>query len=166
MKVEIVNGNLLDTEAHVIMHQTNCTFGFGSGVAKAIKDRWPNVAEEHHKLCQKNIEENNGDTSKLLGTVQPVMVRTGPWMPKIVMNLFAQNEYGYDGAKYTSYDALDTCLKKVAKWCVEHKIHHVALPYNMSCVRGGANWNVVMALIEAAFGDTDIEIEIRKLDLA
>lgn len=159
--VRIVNGNLVETEAPVIIHQTNCTFGFGSGVAKAIKDKWPVVAIKHHKACETNMAENNGDTSKLLGKIQPVKVGDG----KYVVNLFSQNNYGYDGAKYTSYDALDSCLKKTAEWCLSNGYARIALPYKMACVRGGASWDVVMALICDAFKSDVFDIEIRKLDL-
>ena len=159
--IRIVEGNLVDTEAKVIIHQTNCTFGFGSGVAKAIKDKWPVVAEKHHNACEANMKENDGKTAKLLGKIQPVYVGNGQY----VINMFSQDTYGYDGAKYTSYDALDSCLKKVAEWCHKNSISTIALPINMSCVRGGASWNVVYAMICDVFDDNYFNVEIRKLDL-
>ena len=81
---------------------------------------------------------------------------------KYVVNMFAQEYYGYDGKRYTSYDALDTCLKKVAKICEEEGIKKVTIPYNMSCDRGGASWNVVVCLIEEAFKNKKINIELCK----
>jgi hypothetical protein len=38
----------------------------------------------------------------------------------------------------------------------------VAFPYKMSSDRGGADWNVVLAMIESVFKNTDITIEIWK----
>lgn len=161
MTTTIVEGNLLDTTAPVIIHQTNCTKGFGSGVAKAIKEKWAIVAEKHKLACE--VNESMGNPSKaLLGMIQPVSVDTG----KVVINLYAQDNYGYDGAKYTSYDALDTCLKKVKDYCTANRFNRIAMPYKMSSVRGGASWDVVLAIIKSVFEDTDIEIEIRKLDMA
>ena len=159
MTTTIVNGNLLDTTAPVIIHQTNCCKGFGSGVAKAIRDKWPLVAEKHMLACQVN-EELGKPTSELLGKIQAVSVDKN----KVVINMYAQDHFGYDGARYTSYDALDDCLNKVKKYCIEHKFNRIALPYKMSSVRGGANWEVVQALIKANFEDTDIEIEIRRFE--
>jgi O-acetyl-ADP-ribose deacetylase (regulator of RNase III) len=168
MKPRIVNGNLLDSTARIIAHQTNCNGGFGSGVAKAIKEKWPYVAERYFKNVNLNQELCN-KPSDLLGTVQLVKVdnRTAPINEaKFVANLYAQENFGYDGKKYTSYDALDTCFGKLVTFCNEHDIKSIAFPYGMSSVRGGANWDVVMALINAHFADTDIDVEIRKLDLA
>ena len=159
MTTTIVNGNLLDTTAPVIMHQVNCCKGFGSGVAKAIRDKWPVVAEKHGLACRINERQNN-PTSALLGKIQVVKVEED----KVVINLFSQDNFGYDGAKYTSYDALDTCLGKVKDYCVEHKYNRVAMPYKMSSVRGGADWDVVQAIVNANFKDADIEIEIRKFE--
>ena len=161
MAIRIVNGNLLDTEAKVIAHQTNCCKGFGSGVAKAIKDKWAVVAEKHLFACVAN-EQKGLSPSDLLGKIQPVKVDES----KYVVNMFAQENFGYDGAKYTSYDALDSCLAKLADFCKDKCIDSVAFPYGMSSVRGGANWDVVLALINAHFGDTNIDVEIRELDVA
>lgn len=160
MTTTIVQGNLLDTTAPVIIHQTNCTKGFGSGVAKAIKEKYPIVAEKHQYACETNIVHGN-KSSALLGKIQPVKV--GP--EQVIINMYSQDTYGYDGAKYTSYDALDSCLKKVKDYCYEHNVTRIAMPYKMSSVRGGASWNVVMAIVKSIFEDTNIEIEIRKLDL-
>lgn len=159
MKVTTIDGNLLDTTAPVIMHQTNCCKGFGSGVARAIRDKWPVVAEKHLLACE--VNENMGHpTSEMLGKIQPVSVGDG----KVVINLYAQDTFGYDGARYTSYDALDNCLKKVKDYCLEHGFNRVAMPYKMSSVRGGADWDVVQAMVNANFKDTDIEIEIRRYE--
>ena len=160
MTTTIVEGDLLETTAPVIVHQTNCTKGFGSGVAKAIKKKYPIVAEKHRLACEINEVIKGNNSNALLGKIQTISVDTG----KVVINMYAQDKYGYDGAKYTSYDALDTCLKKVKKYCLEHNFNRIAMPYKMSSVRGGASWDVVMAIVKSIFEDTDIEIEIRKLD--
>lgn len=153
----IINKNLVESDAPVIIHQVNCCKGFGSGVAKAVKEKWPIVAEKHRLACNINEGENK-PTSALLGKIQAVKVDEG----KVVINMFAQDKFGYDGAKYTSYDALDECLKKVRKYCDEHGYKKIALPYKMSSDRGGADWAVVVALIASSFVDSDIEIEICK----
>ena len=36
----------------------------------------------------------------------------------------------------------------------------VAFPYKMSSDRGGADWNIILAMIESVFKNTDITIEI------
>ena len=166
MPIRIVNGDLLESKAQVIAHQTNCCKGFGSGVAKAIKEKYPVVAEEHRLAC--NINEGSGlKPSNMLGLLQAVKVSDFTEKEdRYVVNMYAQENYGYDGRKYTSYGALDTCLSKLVTFCKDKGIKTVAFPYGMSSVRGGANWDVVMALINAHFAGTDIDVEIRKLDVA
>lgn len=151
----IINKNIVESDAPVIIHQVNCCKGFGSGVAKAIKEKWQVVADKHLAACEANAAKGL-PTSALLGKIQPVTV----WENKVIINMFAQDKFGYDGAKYTSYDALDECLKKVRKYCDEHGVKKIALPYKMSSDRGGADWSVVVALIASSFKESDIEIEV------
>ena len=77
--------------------------------------------------------------------------------------MFAQERYGYNGLKYTSYDAIDKCLRSVARNAENGEINRVAMPYKMSSDRGGADWDVILALVNSAFKDTDITVEIWKL---
>ena len=158
MLLEHIEGNLLDSHAQLICHQVNCQGKFGSGVAKAVLDKWPVVCYKYREFYEQKIKEGYS-THDLLGTVQPVKVNDN----QRVVNLFAQDKYGYDGKKYTSYDALDTCLKKLKTYCLEKNIVSIAFPFKMSSDRGGAMWEVVITLIISIFQDTDINIEIWKL---
>lgn len=152
MKIINLEGNLLDTTANVIIHQVNC-FTIGAGVAKAIIDRWPSVKVAHEHAIEKTDINNRKD---LLGKIQPVYVSEN----QCVINMFSQYNYGN-----ASYDALYDCLVKVRNFVIEHYGHTatIALPYNMSCCRGGASWSVVMAMINDIFESTNLHIEIWKL---
>lgn len=148
MRIYKVNGDITNSNATLILHQVNCQHTMGSGVAKAIKTKWPKVYHDYMSLDEQK-----------LGTIQVVKVETN----KYVVNMFSQDKYGYDGRRYTSYDALDNCLRQVAEFCHNEMIDYIAIPYNMSCDRGGASWNVVLSLIENAFKDNFINIEICEL---
>ena len=152
MEIININGDLLNSKAELLLQQVNCQGVMGSGVAKAIRDKWPVVFDKYKEMCD--------DWSGLLGSVLPVQVND----TQKVMNLFAQNNFGYDGERYTSYDAIDTCLQKVANYCKLHEVKSIALPYHMSCDRGGANWNIIMEMIAQHFKCLDVEIEIWKLN--
>lgn len=154
MEIKNIDGNLLDTDAELILHQVNCQGKMNSGVAKAIREKWPIVFEEYIKLFSKDLFVVK------LGICQPVSVTDN----QKVINMFSQDNYGYDGKMYTSYDAINTCLGKVKDYCVNNGYKRIALPYKMCCCRGGANWDVIMAMIKANFEDSDITIEIWKLD--
>ena len=154
MKIVNIDGNLLDTDADVIMHQVNCQGAMNSGVAKAIREKWPIVYEKYKNAC----DGLKGNPSSLLGKILPVK-SDGVF----IVNMFAQDKYGYDGYRYTSYDALDICIKKTASWCRDGNVKKIALPYHMSSDRGGANWNIVLEMIKQHFNDLDITVEIWKL---
>lgn len=167
MEIKQINGNLLDSTATYILHQVNCQGAMNSGVAKAIREKYPTVYEDYIKLWR-TTKDVEGNTFSLLGMVLPspiTMYEDGKFKTdgRYVMNLFAQDKYGYDGNNYTSYDAIYTCLTKVAKRCVEKNVTSVALPYKMSSDRGGADWDVILAMIKSAFKNTEVTVEIWKL---
>ena len=87
MKENIYNGSLLDSEADIIAHQTNASDGFGSGVAGAIKEKYPRVAEQYHKACKKGLMK--------LGMCQIVKTNPGGDDNRLVANLCGQEKYGY-----------------------------------------------------------------------
>ena len=145
MKINYVEKDITTSDATLIIHQVNCQRAMNSGVAKAIKTKWSKVYDDYMSIQKQT-----------LGDVQFIKVEA----EKYVANMFAQDKYGYNGYRYTSYDALDSCLRKVAEYCKNNMIDKIALPMFMSCDRGGASWRIVLAMIEDAFFTNDIEIEI------
>lgn len=138
--VTIVYGDIFESDADVICHQVNCKGKMGSGVAKQVREKYPLVYSLYHKLC----EDNPGD--KLLGTV----LCCGN-----IANLFAQENYGYDGKCYTDYEALRQCLSIVNERYAGQK---VAIPYLMGCHRGGGDWGVVLEMIQSELTDCDVTL--------
>lgn len=153
MEIKYFDGDLLTSTAPIIMHQCNCLGSMKSGVAKVISEKWPIVNEKYKTYCEKNSSVD------LLGSTQVVKVDEN----KYVANLFGQEKYGYNGVKYTSYDAIDKSLKTLVQKMIANSIDRVAMPYKMSSDRGGADWDVILALVKSAFKDTNITIEIWKL---
>lgn len=145
--VKIVSGNLLDAKEDRICHQVNCQGVMNSGVAKAIRDKWHGVYYEYENHCYER------GSMSLLGTVQYISVERG----RDVVNMFSQNDYGYDGRRYTSYDAFYKCLETIAKDNPDDDVSF-AFPYKIGCDRGGASWNVIYAMICDVLGDRDVTI--------
>ena len=152
MEIKSIKGDLLTTDSKVIIHQVNCRGAFKSGLAKAIDEKYPEVTEKYKGYC----EIYKDRPAMMLGMVLPVKTTDG----HIIMNMFSQENYGYNGYRYTSYDALDTCLNKISKYCLEESITEVSLPFKMSSVRGGACWEVVLEIIKNAFSKSDITVKI------
>lgn len=145
------SGNILDSGADLICHQVNCQGAMNSGVAKAIREKWPRVYEEYSKLTH----------FEMLGHIQVVYLGEENGHSKGVINMFAQAGYGYDGHRYTSYDAFWSCLGEIKKYINPEKT--IAFPARIGCVRGGANWEVIFTMIDVVFGD-DYNVEIWDYD--
>ena len=118
----------------IILHQVNCQGAMGSGVALAIRNKWPKVYEkyrEHYKKAK-------------LGMIQIIHIDYN----LLIVNLFAQDRYGRDKC-HTDYDALSDCLKKVSNWHLNnHTDLHIYIPYKMGCGNAGGNWDIVYSIIK------------------
>lgn len=80
-----------------VIHGVNCQKKMGSGVALAIKKKWPKVYTKFMK-----------DPS-VLGTVRRVYINDD----LEVMNCYTQENCGKDGKKYASQRAIASCLRLV-----------------------------------------------------
>lgn len=124
-----VQKSILDASETYILQQVNCR---GTGLAKAISDKWPVVKEEYLALCSMLPEHS------LLGMVQPVHVAPN----KFVLNIFVQSNFGRDRI-YTDYDVLFKAFENIPKVYTGT----FAIPYKIG------DWNLVLPVIERCFGD-------------
>lgn len=156
-----VNGNLLDTNCQYICHQVNCQGKMNSGVAKAIREKWP-IVYTNYIAKFKDIQPEH--FKLFLGTIQFVPLYNDYYLDKErkqVINMFAQDNYGYDGRRYTSYDAFWSCLNYIAT--TVPKGSSLAFPYKVGCVRGGANWTIIETMIKEVL-EKDYDVFIYKLE--
>ena len=143
--VYYVKGNLLDSDCDYICHQVNCRGVMNSGIAKQIRERWPEVYQGYVRFC-KNYGDNENE--RLLGKVFMKRINASH---KWVFNMFSQDAYGYDGDRYTSYDAFAHCLEVIRENTTYND--KIGFPKNIGCGLGGGNWKVVSALIDEILGD-------------
>lgn len=152
MVIKIVNGDLLEAEENVLVHQVNAQGKFASGVAGQIRKKYPKVYKEYMDYCKGKDHPHT-----LMGDVQAVEVGE----KKYVANIFSQLNYGYDGQRYTSYDSLYNGLLHI-KSAAKKEGLSVALPFGIGCGLGGGSWHVVYAMIEDIF--QNYEATIYKLE--
>lgn len=146
--LKLVKGDIFESDADVILHQVNCQGVMGSGVAKQVREKYPIVFQYYKSWC-----DDPHLRPGLLGQIQTVYTdNTGK---QAIINLFSQEKYGRDGKRYTDYKALENCLKSVNK---QFKGSTVAIPYHMSCDRGGGDWSVVSKIIEEALPDCEVTL--------
>ena len=149
--IKCVKGNLLDSDCDYICHQVNCQGRMGSGIAKQISERWPEVFVnylEHISMCFGNP----------LGSICTVPVNNGDLR---VVNMFSQFSYGYDGKRYTSYDAFYNCLVAITREIPKGKT--IAFPYNIGCGLGGGDWSIISNMIKYVLG-RDYDVYIYRLE--
>lgn len=147
--VTVVKGNLLNASEKIIAHQVNCQKKMNSGVAKAIREKWPIVFEKYQKA------------ESQLGFVDFILIDNHY---NYVANMYAQDNYGYDGKQYTNYDAFRQCCKTIVEFCRNMtmiKKYTVAMPYKIASDRGGADWDKIMDILLEEF--TDIDLTLYKL---
>lgn len=150
-----VIGNLLTSNCDYICHQVNCQGVMGSGIAKQIRDKWPWVYDYYRNRLD-YLGLIGVPCEEALGNVDIVLI-TDSEPDRFVLNLYAQDNYGYNGLRYTSYDAFAMCLGQVS--AIVPKGHTIGFPKNIGCGLGGGNWKVIYALIEEILGK-DYEVYI------
>lgn len=149
----------------IACHQVNCRGTMGSGVALAIRQKWPEVFKTYHEKYLENLES----PWKQLGEMQLVKCDDNVQ----VANLFGQYDFGANG-RYTEYSALSSAMKTLDGFlqnvknyteCFhgEYKIPDIYIPYKMGCDRGGGDWNIVSQMIEEILDTDDRTIYICSL---
>ena len=145
--INFVKQDITCSDADYICHQVNCMGKMNSGVAKAIRERWPIVYTTYWNTF---LSESNLLGKILLVDINEYEPRTWPDQPAII-NMFSQEFYGYDRKRYTSYDAFDDCLQKIKE--TVPKGSKIAFPYKIGCDRGGGKWNIIFGLISNALSE-------------
>lgn len=147
MAIKIMKGDLLTTDATYICHQVNCQGKMRSGVAKQIREKYPKVFDSYTKFL-----EREGSPEKALGHIDLVLCPD----KKIVLNMFAQLKYGYDGKQYTNHKAFELCLVEIKRLIPKNEV--IAMPYKIGCGLGGGDWDIIKNSIEDILRDYTVEL--------
>jgi len=142
----IKDENILKATEDITCHQTNTLGVMGGGIAKQIKEKYPEVYKAYKELC---LSHNSKD---LLGAVQYVECHDG----YIIANLFGQEGFGRN-KQYTDYNALRNALKIVYKRVKQYQ-ESVAIPVNLGCGLAGGSWDIVYNMIEEVFHDYNVTL--------
>jgi O-acetyl-ADP-ribose deacetylase (regulator of RNase III) len=140
--MKTIKGNIIHAKEDLVIHGCNCFCTMNSGVAKSIRERWPEAL-----TADKRSEK--GDINKL-GTY--TMVKVSPL--KYVVNAYTQFNFGRDKV-YLDYEALERVLEKINLGFYYGL--SVALP-RIGCGLAGGDWEKVKPIIEKTLGSRDITI--------
>jgi O-acetyl-ADP-ribose deacetylase (regulator of RNase III) len=134
--MKIVKGNIikmaLNGDFDVIIHGCNCFNTMGAGIAKQIKDNFP----EAYKADQ---ETKKGDKNKLGNYTAATIIRNN--VTFVVVNAYIQ--YYYGTGHDISYISLLNVMEKIAK---HYNCLKMAYP-KIGCGLAGGKWYLVSAII-------------------
>ena len=150
--VKQVCGDILDFKENMMIHQVNCKGIMGAGLAKVIKEEYPEVFDDYKDAI--SCYDYNPD--KLLGSYTITTIRPNTF----IVNLFGQDEFGTEG-RYTSYSALTIGLFNIFKRAKKFK-YSLAIPYRLGCRRGGGNWKYVYNFICMLSEEFNVDVTIYK----
>jgi O-acetyl-ADP-ribose deacetylase (regulator of RNase III) len=151
--ITYIKGDLFAENHKIIAHGVNCQGVMGSGVAKIIKEKYPWAYTAYKDFCELR------DPIYLLGEVRPC------WNDEdvLILHCFTQLEYGKDGRRYISYDAVDDCMKRIAdnmywkgvigpnKICSDP----IAMP-KIGAGLGGGEWSIIESIINHRLKDHQV----------
>lgn len=132
------NGNLLEAnDVDVILHVANLFHTFGAGIAKQIKEKFPNSYKA-------DLATKKGDKNKL-GTYS-FAFDSG----KFIVNMYAQDGFAQPGKPATDYVAFKKAITKIENHFIGKVI---GVPHGIGCGLAGGDWNIVKGILVEIFKD-------------
>lgn len=126
-----LNKDITTVERGIIVHGVNCQGVQGAGVAKSIKDKWPQTFKPYYLHCVLN----NKNGRNLLGSV--VFVEINPNL--FVAHVFSQEFYGRKNKKYADINAIKKGLKIVFDDAQRKTLPVFSV--KIGCGLGGLDWD-------------------------
>lgn len=134
--ISYIKDDITNVTSGLVVHGTNCRGAFGSGVAGAVRRKWPEVYTAF---------KNSPDGTGMLGNFIPVKITDD----LVVANCYTQDYFGSDGKRYASPEAIKTALTKACLYVLENGISTISLP-KIGAGLGGLSWekDVVQIIVD------------------
>lgn len=185
--IKQIEGNLLDFPSYckadpdkyiginTIAHSCNTRMIMGGGIAKQIKNRYPQSYQADVNYIS-NEYDDNGQYIDPLGNFSKAEVNS-KFLPDgkgYIYNMYTQASIGGDSRQVNYekfWEALNNTEKDLYKMNIEKHEYDpsappvLGLPYGISCGLAGGNWGIIKAIIEDIFLDSPIQCYIVKFDL-
>lgn len=142
---KIIDGNLLklalQNEFDVILHGCNCFCTMGGGIAKQIKDQFP-------EAYQADLKTKKGDKSKLGTYTSTKIIRDG--ISFIICNCYTQFMYS-SNTPQVDYNAIRDVMKRIAKDFPDKRIGYPLIGAGLA----GGDWNLISNIINEELAGLD-----------
>jgi O-acetyl-ADP-ribose deacetylase (regulator of RNase III) len=146
MIIEVV-GDILLSKAGAVAHGVAPNDNFASGLALALRERWPGMYKDFRHYCQVSSPK----PGELWSWAGPDGVR--------IVNLLTQEPPPSHGAHpgKARLESVNHCLKALRRAIVSEQFKSVALSRVATGV-GGLDWDEVKPLIAKQLGDAPVPI--------
>lgn len=144
--VTIIERNLLDDDSEANFQCLNCQCAQNSGVAAAIKRKWPSI-----ERADNDFKFPRSDPRRL-GEI----VRSNE-NGKVLYGIFGQFFYGRE-KRQLNYEAFYSGLEKIKSDMIFSGLTSIGTCYKVGCDRAGGNWNIVRTMIEEVLGEFKVNI--------
>lgn len=166
-------GDLLnDTSIDVICHQANLFHTFGGGIARIIREKFP---EAYAADCatlhgDKTFVPETGDSRDVqsgrdkLGTYSKAKLADG----RMILNCYSQTGMGATD-RNTSYNDILIIFKAIEEktriWNDANPGNEkvIGVPYKYGCGLAGGAWRIVLAIFEEVFKNSPVKLVIVRL---
>ncbi|MBS9477104.1 macro domain-containing protein [Ancylobacter radicis] len=147
-----VAGDILMSEAQVIAHGVAPGDHFDTGLALALRERYPSLAKDFRHECRVNHPKAGGIW---------VWAGAGETGSVRIVNLLTQEaaENATERPGKATLENVGHALKALARYAQEEKITSLALPRLATGV-GGLDWADVKPLVERHLGALDIPVYV------
>lgn len=124
--IEYITKDITTVERGIICHGVNCQHKMASGVAKAIRAKWPSAYTQY-------MDSPKGKS--MLGVASVVEVN-----PKLyIINCYTQIFYGYGGGRYADPEGIRRAMVD-AMTMADYQQLPIYMP-KIGCGLGGLDWD-------------------------
>lgn len=142
MSIQLVTGNLLDSNCDILINTVNCVGVMGAGIAKQFKDRYPRMFKQYKLDCSN-------------GRYKPsTIIECNESNGKIIVNFATKDHWNNPSKLEWISDGLDNLNKYLVG-----TTYSVAIPA-LGCNNGVLDWNVVRVLIYEKLSGLSNEIKL------
>lgn len=145
--MEYIQGDITNETSGLIIHGVNCQGAMGSGVALALKTKWPQIytAYKEHKQGK-----------SVLGQVQFVYITDDLY----VGNCWTQEFFGGDGGVYADKTAIQHALVRAFDFCDDRGLE-LKSP-KIAAGLAGLDWELdvvpIFELVQVLYPDVKVKI--------
>jgi O-acetyl-ADP-ribose deacetylase (regulator of RNase III) len=147
--IHFVTGDILLSPSRAIAHGVAPGDHFDSGLALALRERWPSMARDFRHFCQQSHPKP--------GTLWTWAGADGVRIVNLLTQEAAPAHHAHPGKATTAH--VNHALRDLARLVETEKIASLALPRLATGV-GGLEWNEVRPLIEKQLGSLTIPVSV------